>query len=390
MKKRRVWGAREKDLYTLAAAFLSSRGDRQTQIADKLQINQSEVSRLLQLARDNHWLKDAHPVFTPTREAEALWEAARAKFAKFLSPDVLLQQLRALEAKGKPRLRAVTVVRGNPGNFHPSVTEAIKGVLERGSVVGVTWGRTMRSLVDLLKGTIREPIRTASPIRFVPLCGEPLKDRHDPLNYSSSLLAAELSDLVNGRTQPPPPSLAGVPAIIPRGFKPAEVKVIRRFIAQVAGHGSVFGEESSAGRRPGLVGQVDTMLTSLGVAVKEHRGIFLQERVDLGDFTEEELAGIVVGDVGGVIIPVKDPGAGLRERLHEMGERWTGLKETHLEACAKAAVRTGKPGVVVLSRGDPCPGERARVVRRLIEMGLVTELIVDEDLAAAMGKGAAG
>src|SRR5262245_59549058 len=190
MAKRRVWGAREKDLYTLAAAFLSSKGDKQTEIAEKLDIHQSEVSGLLQLARDEkHCRKEANPTLTPPKEAEALWEDAQAKFGKCLSRDEFLHHLRQFDANGTERLRTVTVVRGNPDNFHPSVTEAIKSVLLRGDVVGVTWGRTMRSLVELLKATIREPIRPTNAVQFVPLCGEPLKDRHDPPHFSSSLLA---------------------------------------------------------------------------------------------------------------------------------------------------------------------------------------------------------
>jgi DNA-binding transcriptional regulator LsrR (DeoR family) len=383
MAKRRVWGAREREMFTLAAAYLSSQGEKQTDIAAKLGVNQSEVSRLLHRARDvKHWLKEAAPVLTLTKEAEALWPEAQARFAKYLSRDDLLKRLRALDASGRDRLRVVTVVRGNPANFHPSVTEAIKDVLRRGSVVGVTWGRTVRNLVDLLKETIREPIRPGDPVQFVPLCGEPLKERRDVSHYSSSMLASELHELTNGQTDTSPPSLAGVPAFIPLAYRPEEVKVIRRFIAQVAGYSIVFGEGRG---RPGKVDEADTMLSSLGVADKEHRGVFLSERVALGDISEEELAATMVGDVGGVIIPAGGPlGKRQEGRLREMGERWTGLKLKHLEACADEAARTGRPGVVVLSRGSPCPGERARVVRRLVEMGLVNELIIDDELAAAL------
>src|SRR5262249_54387810 len=114
MAKRRVWVARDKILYTLAAAYLSSKGDKQTDIAAKLEVNQSEVSRMLQEAIKRNWLKMANPVFSPTKDVEALWQAAQAKFAKFLSSNDLLQQLKELEGE-EARLRAVTVVRGSAG-----------------------------------------------------------------------------------------------------------------------------------------------------------------------------------------------------------------------------------------------------------------------------------
>lgn len=391
MAQRRTRKPQDKELYVLAAAYLASKGDNQTQIADKLQINQAEVSRLLKIAIDEKkWLKKVPPIFTP-RGAEAKWETAKTKFAQFLSDNALRTKLQALEERPGKRLRSVVVIRNHPDNFHPSVTETIKDVLQRGTVVGMTWGRTMRNLVDLLKETLDEPIRKDNPIQFLPLCGEPLKDRHDPVNFSSSALVAELNVLINGPKSPPPPSLAGVPAIIPPGYKPSEVTLLRRFIGQVAGYSVVFGEEKRGERTPGLVDRVDTILTSLGVAqnAHPHRGIFLQERVDLGDISEAELDEMVVGDVGGIIIPRANLGKAQTQRLEEMGRRWTGLQKDHLRDCARDAVAMNKPGVVVFSRGDSSPEVRGRVVQRSIELGLVNELIVDEELATALGKGEA-
>ncbi|MFO0844735.1 MAG: hypothetical protein U0797_20450 [Gemmataceae bacterium] len=401
MSPRRTRNDTEKQQYALAAAYLASLGDTQTEIGEKLEIKQPEVSRLLRLAEGRKWLTYRDPAFDP-KGVEELWEAAQAKFAKFLSPKGLLEKLQRLQPGGVPRLRSVTVIRHQQGTFHPSVTEAIKAVLHRAAVVGVTWGRTMYDALQIFEKTLQQPIRVANPIQFVPLCGEPMMDVLDPLHYSSSALVAVLHEKVNGKapgdTNPPPPSLGGVPIIIPAGYTSEEVQVIRHYIGQVSGYGIVFGKggpggprrKPGAGAKPGLVEQVDTVLTSLGVAKKEHRGIFLQQRVDLGDISERELTATVVGDIGGVIIPTGgelSPAAA--RKLEEMGERWTGVKLHHLERCAGDAVKGGKPGVVVFSRGGPCPQERATVVRRAIELGLVNELVCDGELADALGGGTA-
>lgn len=384
MKKRKTWSTHDKNLYTLAAAYLRSRGDTQKQIADKLEINQSEVSRMLQQAELKRWLKPANPVFDPGKD-EGLWEQARTRWSRYLSSSQLLTKLQALEPPGRKRLRLVTPVPiTSTGDFQPAVTAAIQQVFLRASLVGVTWGRTIRNLVDLLVQTIATPIRANDPVGFVPLCGEPLKDRIDPLAYSSSNLVAELNRLVNGPKTPPPPSLAGVPAFIPEGYTPAQVKVIRSFIGQVAGYGDVFGEGND-GKEP-LVDRVDTILTSLGVVESDYRGIFLKERVELRDITEKDLIEMALGDIGGVIIPRKNLGKHRDKQIEDMDQRWTGLQRHHLERCA-AAAGDSRPGVVVLARGATCPGQRAAVVCRCIEFGVINELIIDQHLAEALDRG---
>jgi hypothetical protein len=96
-----------------------------------------------------------------------------------------------------------------------------------------------------------------------------------------------------------------VPAFIPALFdKENEIETIRRFIRQVAGYATVFGDgEEGTQQSVPMIDRVETILTSVGVAKGEYKGIFLKERVELGDLTRDELEEWVVGDVGGVIIP---------------------------------------------------------------------------------------
>ncbi len=67
-----------------------------------------------------------------------------------------------------------------------------------------------------------------------------------------------------------------------------------------------------------------------------------------------------------------------------MNENWTGMRLDHLRRCADAARTSGfarkKPGVIVLAFG----AGRLEVVLRCVELGLVSELVIDRDLDAAL------
>src|SRR5207248_2498335 len=121
-------------------------------------------------------------------------------------------------------------------------------------------------------------------------------------------------------------------------------------------------------------------LTSIGVSDKDHRGIFLDERVVIGDVSEDELNTLVVGDLGGVMLPRRDLKGPQRKRIRQMMEGWTGVQMDDLRRCAFAARKNDRPGVVVIA----CGKIRAAAVRRAVELGLVNELILDAELAGEL------
>lgn len=366
----------EFELYVLAAASLRSEGKKQIEIAQSLKISQSEVSRLLKAAKKNKWLKQVNPRFVCPSEA-----LRQRMQMKFFSADRLLRELKLLQPPGTDHLRKISVIHGARGQFSRDAARAVEELVRRARVMGVTWGRTIRELVAGLREHFVRPKSIKQPIQLVPLCGEPLKDRQDPLKYSSSTLAAELDELINGNKPSMSPSLAGVPAFIPACFNKTELKTIRRFICQVAGYGSVFGEDEGLDDNPRRqrpwVTQLDTILTSVGIVAFEQRGIFLKERVDLKEIGERQLVEAVVGDIGGIIIPRRGLSGDLASQLDDLNERWTGIKEKHLRACAQKAVANQHPGVIVLAVGEA----KAEMVCRCVELGLVNELIMDRALA---------
>jgi len=375
----------EAALYTIAAAWLRSRGLRQEEISSQLAITQPEVSRLLKRAQEENWLEVLPPKFRCPKSARPLWELAQTRF--FACPKVY-GKLRASQIKGESVLQRVTLVQSTPDEtFSSSIIDVVTERLSGVSMAGVTWGRTMSGLVSMLRDHASLVPRPNRPIQFVPMCGEPLKDRVDPLKYSSSALAAQLNDIVNGpKHKAVPPSLAGVPAFIPMGFNDEEVETIRRFVRQVAGYAAVFGEAEENGTAlrstPSMVDQVDVIFTSVGVVHADQRGIFLRERIQLGDLTEDEVRRWVVGDISGVIIPRAKVPAALAARIERMNDRSLGIRSHHLLNCAENAAKTGKPGVVVLALGP----SRCEMVQRCVQLGYISELIIDQALAETLSK----
>jgi DNA-binding transcriptional regulator LsrR (DeoR family) len=365
------------DLYALAAAYLRGQGQSQDAIARSLEISQSAVWRLLNGEIAKRCLTVSAPVFACPKEMQALWFQAQAKF--FPSSE-LLDKLKARCRNGSSFLQRALVIYGAvDGGYGPAIVPAIQDVIARAKILGVTFGRTISELIATLQAHLAAPLRTQAPITIFPLCGEPLKDRVDPHRYSSSALAAQLDELVNGRRNAVPPSLAGVPTFIPRrNFTKKETQTIRRFIRLFAGYSQVFGDEDAGdGQEQALVDQADTLITSVGVIDRSRRGIFLQERVELGDLTEDELVNWVVGDIGGVMIPRRGLASGHVEAVRDMNSRWTGFSQDHLKKCAARAVEEVKPGVVVLAVG----AQRAEMVLRIVEENLVSELLIDAALA---------
>jgi DNA-binding transcriptional regulator LsrR (DeoR family) len=358
----------EQEQLVLVAAYLASEGKKQREIGVALGVSQPEVSRLLEAARTRKLLVPARPILTCTEEER------QEVVTRFFSSGAILDRLRKLEGRFAGTLRRVTVAHSDR-----SRCETLAALLGEAHVVGVTWGGTIRRTVEMLRDHLPEPSRTGA-VQFVPLCGEPLRDWHDPVQYSSTALASELGALLGGKERAGHLSLAGVPAIIPPQFtKASELKTIRRFIAQVGSYRAIFGGEGAAGRggeRP-LVERLDTILTSIGVVEAKYRGIWLREWVELGVVSEALLSALVVADVGGVMVPKAGLSAARERRIAGMMKtRWTGIQRKQLERCA----REERPGVIVLALG----AWRVGAVRRIVELGLVNELVIDAELAEGL------
>lgn len=360
----------------LLAAHTFCQGDDITQddIAITLNVSQSQVSRLLATAREEHWLID-RPQFVPPKPGGPYHDLWREVESRHVVSKRMEDRFRA--AFGDP-LRRVIVVDGMDEAYFNGAARALLAILSRdpnepGGIrtLGVTWGRNIRHLIQALPPLMPEPARSSTPLKLVPLCGEPFQDRDDPQSFSSSALVWELHRIVNGPRGEAPLSIAGVYDFIPRSFSESEAETIRRFYRLGAGYTTIF-----AGPEP-LADSLDSILTAVGVTSVLHRGIFLDDRVKLKDLKESELDSIL-GDVSGVLIPRKNAKPALRKRIAELNERWNGLKESHLRNCAG---RPGEgPGVIVVAQA----ANRAHLIHRCLEEKLINTLLISRTLADAL------
>jgi DNA-binding transcriptional regulator LsrR (DeoR family) len=364
-----------------AAYLLCERGLTQQQIAGFLKISQSMVSRLLARAEDAGWLERKYR-FIQT----GLSDARLSELRRIAEPRGLVELVAGLTSDNGVRVRAPHVVESGSGGTTPRAVErrlkifgraaasVLMELLPRSKVLGVTWGSTISHVVDNLPSGPALPA-IGHAIRFVPVSGEPL-DQASNRDTSSHLVERLHRQLRPG--DPPPPSLTGVPALIPRRFRGADERAIRRFVAHASSYREVFGQRSP------LINKLDSLLTSVGVAERP-MGFIFDELLEAGStpgrrLTKEALARLVAGDIGGVLIPRRDLNAAGRREVSALSAMWTGMQRAHLERVAKHAARRNHPGVIVVSMG----ADRAGVIAEALRCGLVNELIIDRDLADAL------
>ena len=374
----------DRSVLIAAVAFERSHGKFQEEIGRALGISQPEVSRRIADAQDMGWL--GTPSFSIVNPD--VWKQAQDRF--YSTADLTNEVRRRYGPRGQ-RVHQISLLHtGQDGRIDAGAVRVLQTLLSETETVGVTWGRTISRVVDALRQRIAGlPVRDKpGGITFVPLCGEPLADG-DPASYSSSVLAARLTQIFDaGDGAVAAPSIAGVPAFIPlKVGRPEEVTTIRRLFSLVRGHARVFGIPDGPHREaPPLAENLDAILTSVGRVDSDRRGIFLTERIQIGDISEAQMMRSVAGDIGGVIIPNAGVDAADERRIGEMNANWTGVHLEHLRKCADAAhageFDPKRPGVVLLALG----AHRLKVVLRCIELGLVNELVIDKELADGLEK----
>ena len=360
------------------AAFMYAAQHRsQEYIADILGISQSVVSRLL---------KDA--------ETEGFLETS----VRFLSRKVNPERMREIEVRASPRgmqlaqkLEAFATgsshgvalhVRILPSasyatspaawthrleHFGAAAQEIVKALLLDASVVGVAWGATVATVIHQFQVSGVTTARADSPIQFVPLMGEPLGNATS--RFSSSRLAIDLDQSLNGGSENSL-SLALVPALIPQGFSPVEVKAIRRLISHVRSYQDIFGGREDGGAP--WVACLDAIITSVSTAERP-LGFDHDNLVRTAKMSRTHLGDAVVGDLCGALIPRK----GHEDEVRGMSEFWTGIGLAQIRDCALRSSRQGKSGVILLALGR----NKSRVVFEAARQGLVNQLIIDQDLA---------
>lgn len=341
-------------------------------------VSQSHVSRLLAHAAEAGWLVTEMRFDDRSVSPEVMRELREMLEPRKLA--AILERIRTVTGRIVPNVRVFDSGSdsGTAGAFEIRLRRfgrraagRLEELLRHSTTVAVTWGRTVSSLIDGLAAQNRT-FRPDRPPSFVPVTAE-LVTLAAP-EYSSSLLAARLDTLVNGG-QGERLRMAGVPAFIPKRYDTAKTRAIREYILDTASYRRIF-----AGEAP-LVNLLDMVLTSAGSAVRPLGGA-MDEILSAAEISETDLTRLIIGDVGGVLIPKPALSADDNRLVAELNAMWTGITRAHL---SRLALRSGAPagsagGVVVAAIGR----ERAEIVAGLINLEMVNELIIDWDLAEAL------
>jgi DNA-binding transcriptional regulator LsrR (DeoR family) len=416
MKK--TWKVNEQEitygeLLEFVAFLHASHKWSQDDIAKMFDVSQPTVSRWLKEAEEEHRLfsKKVITTFCDPSRNDALEERLRT----LTLPAELLKRF---SPGGQPQglLRRIRVFASKRGNPPPDRSESewlkqtwgkaalrfgleaageLSQLLSRSEVCGVAWGRHLFACLQGIARLDLEPLRGEKRPLFFPVWGEPYgcfkeegdEDFPEPDKLSSTYLATELAKRINGTSQNVP-SLGGLAPLIPKGFEPHEVPVIKRFIMMHPDYLPIFGQKG-ARRGPGargkekqeesqaLIDRMDAFLAGVGSA--KDPGRFLSNAVLVrAGYTEKEVAEFAVGDLGGAVIPKEGNKAG--DKLGGFNEHWMGVKLEDVRNCAQRAAIAGAPGVVVVA----CGREKADIVAACVRANLINELFIDDDLAKAL------
>ncbi len=353
-----------------AAYMRAAHNMSQSEIGDVLGgLSQPHVSRLLKHAKRRNYL------VIEQRFAKEMFGADWIRqMDELLAPSGLtagLDEFCRIEDVAKPR---VSVFESGPGNtdaalahrrsrFGRTASGRLVELIGRSSVVGVAWGRTIKSIVDGIAAS-RQPLDRSRKTVFAAVCAELVSLAQH--GHSSSRLAGALDELFNVVPEESP-QLTGFPAYVPRHYDETMQRSIWQFISDTPGYHRVFSGPDA------LVKRMDMLITSVGSSKSPVLGSF-EELVQAAGISAHDLRQLVVGDVGGILIPKSGFSPAKAALVDELNCLWTGIKTEHVRDIAKCAFTDPeRAGVVVVA----LQAERGDTIFELIRQGLVNELIID-------------
>jgi DNA-binding transcriptional regulator LsrR (DeoR family) len=384
-KKNIAWDELAQEAAYLHAQHNMSQGV----IAQELGCSQSQVSRLLKHAEERGWLKTevrfVHEGIPPHRMEQ---------IQRVLEPKKIVQELQHLASESGISLTVRVFDSGSNEDekdpkahqerlkkFGRTVAGRIQELLSHVRIVGVTWGNTLSQIIEGLvwSGT---RMKQEHPIQFVPVCAELVRMDDMGIELSSSRLAHRLSEVINQK-QIERFSLAGMPAFMPRyhGREKKDVDLLHKYlIDNSASYKKIFTEE------PRLIDQIDTILTSVGSFSDPYPSRVKPELLKAWGIDADKVETLILGDLGGVLIPKPNLNTHDRKLVEELDRMWTGIKTGHLERIAKVtSANKNRPdaiggGNIVVAIG----AHKAPVIYEAIRLGLVNELIIDKVLAKTL------
>ncbi len=398
-------------------ALLASEGYSQSAIGSLLKLSQSTISRLLASSESRGYLIRDVRLNCPESRVRAI----RAEVNRFEKWDDVKAKLKRLcTRKVLASIDVVPTVHEAHGDFDPweascfqfgrRSTWIVVDYLKRSHWIGVSYGRTLFSVVDGLKELGPHPIGQKSELRFFPTWTEPYEDANykfksklfpNPADLSSTRLAKAFSRALSSGDDDVP-SLNCFPSLLPLeeitdsvedsvtkstgGFSADEREVIRRFYRSNKSYNRVFAPITDP--EPGLIHAMDTAIVGIGTTTPQgpnanpnwHVSKTVIESAGFGQKQHEQA---FVGDIGGVWLPhphargATKKNSRTQDYIELIRDRWMGVTGDNLKACAERAKAEDRVGVIALAVGQ----DRSDAVIASIRASLVNRLIIDSGLA---------
>jgi len=359
-------------------------------IAELLGKSPATITRRLDEVRQAGWLQD-RPVFDPPAD---IWEQLQGRMTCTEVETALLGHF------GSDRLQKLTVVPGPVRPTAESERETLPDNVERiglyaarrlsetldsgEHVVGVNWGWSVRQCMVNLRPSHPNP-----GLRFFPIVGNLSLDENDP-HFAEAIECSSnrLSQTAASAFQAPRSPRLSTPAYIPRRFHDdaRRLRAIRDFIEGDVSYRRIFGGRDEGGEnQPGLMAQVDTIVTGLTSLDVETLPTYRPYLITPEDIPVLERAG-VVGDLALHLIVSEDAPRSTPERelVAKINDLIVGASPSDFIRLAERT-RTGQGrglGVVVLAVGP----WKAEILTTAIRLGAVNELITDLETALAIGR----
>lgn len=339
-------------------------------------LSQPHVSRLLSRAEKSGLLVVEHRFRGDALSADDLEE-----LKSLLAPSKLSDQLHAFCERYAVPVPGLAVYESGPGTTEAAMAQRRRrfGRMAAGRIVelltgqkiaGVAWGRTIQAVVESIGTT--QLRKAASNLEVIPLCAEILLTSQS--GHSASRLAEELTKRVRG-ADGATLQLTGFPAYVPRSYDPTAQKAIWQLIRDTPNYEKIFSGPDSR------VAQMDALVSSVGHIDDLVRGGF-DDFARAAQVDRRSLPDLVVGDLGGLLIPRHGLSASKRALVDELNGMWTGISPEQVSRIASVASNEPhRPGVIVVA----LRAERASALLELIRLQWANELIIDEDAANGLG-----
>jgi DNA-binding transcriptional regulator LsrR (DeoR family) len=322
------------------------------------------LARALFSARDQGWLTlpDGSPEqdrLLPFGKTKSLLELLKAK-SKAIRNVVVRQSSDGCVEKGSWDQQSKT--------FGGEVAPLLRVQVARASCVGVAWGRTVSDALSILAHISHPPAPRLKPLKTVATVAGFAGEVNVQDKSSASLLAKRLAEAINGDDKHCY-TLHALEAFISFGNTTEEIENFRRHIARYPNYQTIFGGPD----QHGVIHDLDAIVTSCGNT--HYFNELWKTELRRLNLSAETLNRLTHGNIGGVLLEREDLVGEDKMLFDDIARRWTGISRAHYEQCALR-----DPGVILLAFGH----NKADVVLKCVELNLVSELIIDEDLAIAL------